>query len=192
MPASQQISKVKVWWRAFRYHFVPPSIFPAVLGGLISWETKAGFLPLYFLLVLVAIIINHVRLNMTDDYFDYKYSVDKLKPGEKNPYTGGSATLSSGLLSPKNMFKAFTLCLSIYRRRRCLPYCNPWLTDLGVWVYRSFLRHLLHGSAHKLWASWFRRVLRSVSDFDFTGVSRYVALGNYVVLHDCDKRNPRH
>ena len=46
---------------------------------------------------------------MTDDYFDYKHSVDKLKPGEKNPYTGGSGTLSSGLLKPKSMFKAFTL-----------------------------------------------------------------------------------
>ncbi|MGA3058946.1 MAG: 1,4-dihydroxy-2-naphthoate octaprenyltransferase [Candidatus Bathyarchaeia archaeon] len=104
------MSKAKVWWQAFRYHFVPPSIFPAVLGGLVSWATKAGFLSLYFLLVLVAIIINHIGLNMTDDYYDYKHSVDKLKLGEKNPYTGGSGTLSSGLLSPQSMFKAFTLC----------------------------------------------------------------------------------
>jgi len=110
MTNANQMSKAKVWWRAFRYHFVPPSIFPAVLGGLVSWATGAGFIPFYFLLVLVAIIINHIGLNMTDDYFDYMHSVDKLKPGEKNPYTGGSATLSSGLLSPKSMFKAFTLC----------------------------------------------------------------------------------
>jgi 1,4-dihydroxy-2-naphthoate octaprenyltransferase len=104
------MARAKVWWRAFRYHFVPPSIFPAVLGGLVSWATNAGFIPFYFLLVLVAIIINHIGLNMTDDYYDFKHSVDKLKAGEKNPYTGGSATLSSGLLSPKSMFKAFTLC----------------------------------------------------------------------------------
>ena len=103
-------SKAKVWWLAFRYHFVPPSIFPAVLGGLISWATGSGFVPLYFLLVLVAIIINHIALNMTDDYYDYKHSVDKLTPGEKNPYSGGSGTLSSGLLAPRSMFKAFTLC----------------------------------------------------------------------------------
>ena len=103
-------SKAKVWWLAFRYHFVPPSIFPAVLGGLISWATGSGFVPLYFLLVLVAIIINHIALNMTDDYYDYKHSVDKLAPGEKNPYSGGSGTLSSGLLAPRSMFKAFTLC----------------------------------------------------------------------------------
>jgi len=104
------MSKAKVWWLAFRYHFVPPSIFPAVLGGLISWATHAGFFPLYFLLVLAAIIINHIALNMTDDYYDYKHSVDKLKPGEKNPYTGGSGTLSSGLLAPRSMLQAFTMC----------------------------------------------------------------------------------
>jgi 1,4-dihydroxy-2-naphthoate octaprenyltransferase len=110
MTRTLQANKVKVWWLAFRYHFVPPSIFPAVLGGLVSWATNSGFVPLYFLLVLVAIIINHIGLNMTDDYYDYKHSVDKLAPGEKNPYSGGSGVLSGGLLAPKSMFKAFILC----------------------------------------------------------------------------------
>ncbi len=102
--------KVKVWWRAFRYHFVPPSIFPAVIGSMVCWAAGKPFLPLFFLLVLAAVIVNHVGLNMTDDYFDYKHSVDKLKPGEKNPYTGGSGTLSSGALRPRNMFVAFMVC----------------------------------------------------------------------------------
>jgi 1,4-dihydroxy-2-naphthoate octaprenyltransferase len=101
--------RAKVWWRALRYHFVPPSIFPAVLGGLISWAYGA-FYPLLFLVVVVAIIINHVGLNMTDDYFDYLHSVDQLKPGEKNPYTGGSGTLSSGAVQPRSMLRAFSLC----------------------------------------------------------------------------------
>jgi len=127
MACTKQMSKAKVWWRAFRYHFVPPSIFPAVLGGLVSWATGAGFIPFYFVLVLVALIINHIGLNMTDDYFDYKHSVDKLRPGEKNPYTGGSATLSSGLLSPKSMFKAFTLC---------------YLFTIGVGIYLTLVRGL--------------------------------------------------
>ncbi len=63
--------------------------------------------------MLATIIINHVGLNMADDYFDYKHSVDSLKPGEKNPYTGGSGTLSSGLIAPANMFKAFMVCFLI-------------------------------------------------------------------------------
>jgi 1,4-dihydroxy-2-naphthoate octaprenyltransferase len=127
MSSKVQMGRAKVWWLAFRYHYVPPSIFPAVLGGLVSWATGSGFTPLYFLLVLVAIIINHVALNMTDDYFDFKHSVDKLKPGEKNPYTGGSGTLSSGLLSPKSMFKAFTLC---------------YLVTIAIGIYLTLIRGL--------------------------------------------------
>ncbi len=105
--------RATVWWRAFRYHFVPPSIFPAILGGIISWAAGHAFSSWYFLLVLVAIVFNHIGLNMTDDYFDYKHSVDSLKLGEKNPYTGGSGTLSSGLIAPASMFKAFTICYII-------------------------------------------------------------------------------
>lgn len=108
-----KIAKIMIWWRAFRYHFIPPSIFPAALGGVISWAVDHTFSPWYFSLVLIGVIINHIGLNMTDDYFDYKYSVDHLKPGEKNPYTGGSGTLSSGLIAPRSMLKAFTVCYLI-------------------------------------------------------------------------------
>jgi len=109
---SSQTSRVKVWWHAIRYHFVSPSIFPAVLGGLISWANGQFHLWL-FILVLLVVIINHIGLNMTDDYFDYKHSVDKLKPGEKNPYSGGSGTLINGSIKPRKMFLAFSLCFLI-------------------------------------------------------------------------------
>ncbi|UCE96380.1 MAG: 1,4-dihydroxy-2-naphthoate octaprenyltransferase [Candidatus Bathyarchaeota archaeon] len=109
---SRQTSRAKVWWHAIRYHFVTPSIFPAVLGGLVSWANGEFYLWL-FILVLIVIIINHIGLNMTDDYFDYKQAVDRRKPGEKNPYTGGSGALSDGAIKPKEMFLAFSLCFLI-------------------------------------------------------------------------------
>jgi 1,4-dihydroxy-2-naphthoate octaprenyltransferase len=102
--------QLRLWWRAFRYHFVPPSIFPATLGATISWAVDQTFNPIMFFLVLFAVVINHLALNMTDDYYDYKHSVDQLKPGEKNPYTGGSGTLSSGQIKPQHMRIAFTIC----------------------------------------------------------------------------------
>ncbi len=80
---------------------------------MIAWAANHTFYPFYFLLVLVGVVVNHVALNMADDYFDYKHSVDHLKPGEKNPYSGGSGTLSSGQIRPSAMFKAFTLCFSV-------------------------------------------------------------------------------
>jgi 1,4-dihydroxy-2-naphthoate octaprenyltransferase len=103
------LRRLKIWQQAARYHFVPPSIFPATIGALVSWAVDQTFILWYFFLVLFCVSINHIALNMTDDYFDFKYAVDRLKPGEKNPYTGGSDTLTSGLIAPNSMFNAFIL-----------------------------------------------------------------------------------
>lgn len=109
----EKLTPIEIWWRAFRYHFVPPSIFPATFGAIISWAVFKIFFPEYFLLVLVGIIVNHIGLNMIDDYFDYKHSVDSLKNEEKNPYSGGSGTLSAGLIKPVNMLKASIICFAL-------------------------------------------------------------------------------
>jgi 1,4-dihydroxy-2-naphthoate octaprenyltransferase len=111
--AKTEPPRTVAWWRALRYHFVPPSIFPATVGALVAWAVDQSFFPVYFLLVMLGVVFNHVALNMADDYFDYKHAVDTLKPEEKNPYSGGSGTLSSGLIKPPAMFRAFTLCFFI-------------------------------------------------------------------------------
>jgi 1,4-dihydroxy-2-naphthoate octaprenyltransferase len=103
------LERLRIWQRAFRYHFVPPSIFPATIGAVVSWAVDYTLSLWYFFLVLLGVSINHIALNMTDDYFDFKHTVDQLKPGEKNPYTGGSGTLTRGLITPGAMFKVFTL-----------------------------------------------------------------------------------
>ena len=121
IPADNNLrGRFRIWWQAARYHFVAPSIFPATIGALVSWAVDDSFSTWYFLLVLGGVIVNHVALNMTDDYFDFKHAVDHLKPGDKNPYTGGSGTLTSGLITPHAMFRAFivlyliTLAIGIY------------------------------------------------------------------------------
>ncbi len=100
---------LRVWWQAFRYHFVPPSILPAILGSVLAWALTGNFSPLFFILVVIGVTTNHIALNMTDDYFDYRASVDRAKNREKNPYSGGSGTLTSGLITPEQMKRAFTL-----------------------------------------------------------------------------------
>ncbi len=100
--------RLSIWWRAIRYHFTPASIFPVCIGAVVSWARGSPFSLWYFLLLLCAIVLNHIALNMTDDYFDYQHSVDQVKPNEKNPYTGGSGTLTESLITPKAMFTVFT------------------------------------------------------------------------------------
>ncbi len=111
MPGSEP-TKIGLWWKALRYHFISPSIFPATLGAAVALAVYHTFYPFYFLLVLIGVVINHMALNMADDYFDYEHAVDKLRPEEKNPYSGGSGTLVWGLIRPSAMLKASVICFS--------------------------------------------------------------------------------
>jgi 1,4-dihydroxy-2-naphthoate octaprenyltransferase len=96
-----------VWWKAFRFHFTSASFMPGILGGTIAWTTDRQFFPGYFLLVMLGLVLNHIALNMTDDYYDFRHLVDVFAEEGKNPYTGGSGLLSSGLIQPEKMRHVF-------------------------------------------------------------------------------------
>jgi 1,4-dihydroxy-2-naphthoate octaprenyltransferase len=81
---------------------------PGILGGMIAWTTDRQFHPGYFLLVMLGLILNHLALNMTDDYYDFRHLVDVFAREGRNPYAGGSGMLSVGLIQPKNMRQVFT------------------------------------------------------------------------------------
>jgi 1,4-dihydroxy-2-naphthoate octaprenyltransferase len=114
------LKTLATWWQAFRFHFVPPSYMPAILGGVVAWAMTGEFHPWYFIVTVVGVTINHISLNMTDDYFDYKHSVDQAKDREKNPYSGGSGTLTTKLIQPKTMYRVLmvgyfiTILLGLY------------------------------------------------------------------------------
>jgi 1,4-dihydroxy-2-naphthoate octaprenyltransferase len=82
---------------------------PGILGGMIAWTVDGKFLPGYFLLVMLGLILNHMALNMTDDYYDFHHLVDVFATDGKNPYTGGSGLLSSGLIQPQRMRQVFII-----------------------------------------------------------------------------------
>ena len=96
----------EVWWKAFRFHYASASFMPGILGGVIAWTYDAQFHPGYFLLVMLGLILNHLALNMTDDYYDFRHLVDVFD-SHGNPYSGGSGTLSKGLISPAQMRNVF-------------------------------------------------------------------------------------
>ena len=104
---------MSVWWRAFRFHFTSASFMPGILGGMIAWSMDGKFLPGYFLLVMLGLILNHMALNITDDYYDFRHVVDVLAGDSKNPYTGGSGLLSSGVIQPRKMQRVFIVFYAI-------------------------------------------------------------------------------
>ena len=98
-----------IWWKAFRFHYASASFMPGILGGMIAWTYDSQFHPGYFLLVMLGLILNHLALNMTDDYYDFRHLVDVFD-SHGNPYSGGSGALSKGLISPvqmRNVFASF-------------------------------------------------------------------------------------
>ncbi len=100
---------LKIWWRAFRFHYTSASFMPAILGGTIAWTYDGQFHPKYFLLAILGLVFNHLALNMTDDYYDFRHLVDALDT-HGNPYSGGSGVLSKGTISPiqmRNVFASF-------------------------------------------------------------------------------------
>src|SRR3990172_7436798 len=97
----------KIWWRAFRFHYATASIMPGILGGMIAWVADGQFHPGYFLLVMLGLILNHLALNMTDEYFDFRHLVDAFA-NHDNPYAGGSRVLSEGIIQPKEMLTVFS------------------------------------------------------------------------------------
>ena len=80
---------------------------PGILGGMIAWATDGQFHPGYFLLVMLGLTLNHIALNMTDDYYDFRHLVDIFAANGRNPYTGGSGLLSAGLIRPHRMRQVF-------------------------------------------------------------------------------------
>jgi len=99
--------QLAVWWKAFRFHFTTASFMPGILGGMIAWSVDGKFFPGYFLLVMLGLVLNNMALNMTDDYYDFRHLVDVFVGDGKNPYTGGSGLLSSGMIQPKRMRQVF-------------------------------------------------------------------------------------
>ncbi|MFA5181161.1 MAG: prenyltransferase [Syntrophales bacterium] len=100
----------QIWIRAFRLHFVLPSVLPGILGAVIAWSHGYPLKPMAFLIVVVGVAVNHFGLNMIDDVFDYQHVVDLKKSDEKNPFTGGSGVLPDGLLTVREMLAASAFC----------------------------------------------------------------------------------
>jgi 1,4-dihydroxy-2-naphthoate octaprenyltransferase len=114
----------EVWWKAFRFHYASASFMPGILGGMVAWTYDGQFHPNYFLLVMLGLVLNHLALNMTDDYYDFRHLVDVFDT-HGNPYSGGSGTLTKGMISPHQMRNVFA---------------TFYILAIGIGILLGFLR----------------------------------------------------
>lgn len=106
----QPLPILSIWIQAFRLHFVPTSILPAILGSMVAWAGFGDFNLWYFTLVIIAVTLHHIGLNMVDDVFDYLHAVDRSCGAQKNPYTGGSGVLTMELIPVTHLITAAVIC----------------------------------------------------------------------------------
>ena len=66
----------KIWWGAFRFHYASASFPARDFGWNDCLTADRQFHPGYFLLVMLGLILNHLALNMTDDYYDFQHLVN--------------------------------------------------------------------------------------------------------------------
>lgn len=125
-------SKLRSLWKAARYHYIPPSFLPALVGFAAAWSATGELHVPSIVLTLVALVLNHAALNMTDDYFDYLHAVDRAKQGSVNPYAGGSRTLTSGELTSREMLAAF---LVLYAATAVIGLYLAWTRGWAVLVF---------------------------------------------------------
>jgi 1,4-dihydroxy-2-naphthoate octaprenyltransferase len=91
--------KVHLWIVAVRLYSITASVLPVVLGSAYAWYVTGQFHGGLFTLALLAGVFYHVACNLTNDYYDYKYGLDR--PGTY----GGSGVLVNGSMSPQTMLK---------------------------------------------------------------------------------------
>lgn len=90
------LASLKIWWTALRYHFTPSSFLPAILGGTVAWVQTGLMNQTFFFLTVLGVTLNHIALNLTDDYFDYNAAVDRISDKKVKPFSGGSGVLTDG------------------------------------------------------------------------------------------------
>ncbi len=117
----------EVWWKAFRFHYASASFMPGILGSIIAWTNEGQFHPKFFFWVMLGLLLNHLALNMADDYYDFRHLVDVFD-SHGNPYSGGSGTLSKGWIHPAQMRNVFALFFAI---------------AIGIGIYLGLVRGIL-------------------------------------------------
>ncbi len=81
--------------------FLTAVIVPAVLGAVIAW-TEGSFHGGYFLLTLLGVVLIHLGLNMSNDYFDHLSGRDDTNV-DLTPFSGGSRTIQTGVLTAEQV-----------------------------------------------------------------------------------------
>ena len=132
MPAvtSEQIT-FGHWLQAARLKFLPQGIMPVFVAAAVAFSGDT-LQPANLVIGLLAAAAVQVGLTMFNDTLDFIYGTDRKQTGMKNPFSGGSGVLTSGLIRPK---QAFSAILSLYFfALLCTIYLSMEVNIVVFWI----------------------------------------------------------
>lgn len=91
---------LKVWFLETRPHFLLLSVVLAFLGTAAACYAGAFHLG-FALLGFLGILLNHISVNVLNDYYDYKSGIDRETV--RTPFSGGSGIIQANLLTPRQV-----------------------------------------------------------------------------------------
>ncbi len=100
---------------------------------------------------MAGLILNHMALNMTDDYYDFRHLVDVMAWDGRNPYTGGSGLLSSGQIQPQKMKQVFIVFYIVAIGIGIFLGVMRGSFILFLLAVGFFLRLFLYGTPYQIW-----------------------------------------
>jgi len=101
--------KLNVWLTELRAPFLTATLVSIVLGTAIAWTRNSVFNVQYFLLSLLGGVFLHLGTNVANDYYDHKSGNDEVNREFVRPFSGGSRTIQSGLLTPREVISGAML-----------------------------------------------------------------------------------
>lgn len=119
------------WVQAARLKFLPQGIMPVIIAAALGFKDGVFDL-LFFFIAFVAAAAVQIGLTMLNDTLDYAYGTDKKAGSEKNPFSGGSGVLASGIIKPKQALSVIFLLylLALF----CLIYMAFQVGSDIIWV----------------------------------------------------------
>ena len=92
---------LKTWFMELRPSFLLLSFVLVPIGTAIAWH-EGSFSALYFMLSQAGMLLAHIGVNVLNDYFDYKSTLDLRT--KRTPFSGGSGILPAQLLEPRGVY----------------------------------------------------------------------------------------
>ncbi len=104
------LSKLKAWFLLSRPPFHTVGVFPFLLGGILAWRSEGHLDWIILGWGVLAVIFIMLATYYSGEYFDYETDTLSAKL-ERNPFSGGTQILQTGLITKRHVLIAAYLSL---------------------------------------------------------------------------------